>query len=53
VNEVASGSIARRLRNRKGKDVVVVTKPIKRVKKQMFGPNRRPSKVKVPSQKKK
>jgi hypothetical protein len=57
VSEVASGSIARRLRNRKGKeaDVVadVVTKATKSGKKKMIGPSRKPSKVEVASQKKK
>jgi hypothetical protein len=57
MKEVASGSIARRLRNRKGNegDVVVdaVTKGTKSGKKPMVGPNRKPSKVEVPSQKKK
>jgi hypothetical protein len=52
VNEVASGSIARRLRHRKGKNADVVAKPTKSVKRDMIGPNRRSSKVEVPSQKK-
>jgi hypothetical protein len=57
VHEVANGSIARRLRNRKGKeaDVVseVVTTATKSSKKKMVGPTRKPSKVEIPSQKKK
>jgi hypothetical protein len=53
VNEVASGSIARRLRHRKGKNADVVAKPTKSVKRDMIGPNRKPSQVEVPSQKKK
>jgi hypothetical protein len=57
VNEVASGSIARRLRNRKGNegDVVAdaVTKGTKSGKNPMVGPNRKASKVEVPSQRKK
>jgi hypothetical protein len=53
VNEVASGSIAKRLRNRKGEDVDVVTNTTKPIKKKMVGPNRRPSKVEVPTKKQK
>ncbi|KAK2392363.1 hypothetical protein QL285_065733 [Trifolium repens] len=57
VSEVASGSIARRLRNRKGKnaDVVetVVTKATPSKKKKMVGPSRKASKVEIASEKKK
>ncbi|WJX38808.1 hypothetical protein P8452_26431 [Trifolium repens] len=57
VSEVASGSIARRLRNRKGKntDVMaeVVTKATPSKKKKMIGPSRKPSKVEIASEKKK
>ncbi|KAK2449275.1 hypothetical protein QL285_008484 [Trifolium repens] len=57
VSEVASGSIARRLRNRKGKEADVVddtvTKATPSKKKMMIGPSRKPSKVEIASQKKK
>ncbi|KAK2422367.1 hypothetical protein QL285_032907 [Trifolium repens] len=57
VREVAGGSIARRLRNRKGKyaDVVekVVTKATPSKKNKMIGPSRKPSKVEIASEKKK
>ncbi|KAK2367659.1 hypothetical protein QL285_080922 [Trifolium repens] len=57
VSEVAGGSIARRLRNRKGKDTEVVdevvTKATPSKKKKMIGPSRKPSKVEIASQKKK
>ncbi|KAK2404631.1 hypothetical protein QL285_053950 [Trifolium repens] len=57
VSEVASGSIARRLRNRKGKDAdvveTVVTKATPSKKKKMIGPSRKASKVEIASEKKK
>ncbi|KAK2361264.1 hypothetical protein QL285_086431 [Trifolium repens] len=57
VSEVASGSIARRLRNRKGKDADVVetavTKATPSKKKKMVGPSRKASKVEIASEKKK
>ncbi|KAK2424108.1 hypothetical protein QL285_034504 [Trifolium repens] len=57
VSEVAGGSIARRLRNRKGKDadvvVEVVAKATPSKKKKMIGPSRKPSKVEIASEKKK
>ncbi|WJX45420.1 hypothetical protein P8452_32302 [Trifolium repens] len=57
VREVASGSIARRLRNRKGKEADVVddtvTKATPSKKKKMIGPSRKPSKVEIASEKKK
>ncbi|KAK2357389.1 hypothetical protein QL285_094660 [Trifolium repens] len=57
VSEVASGSIARRLRNRKGKDADVVetavTKATPSKKKKMVGPSRKTSKVEIASEKKK
>ncbi|KAK2381226.1 hypothetical protein QL285_068849 [Trifolium repens] len=57
VSEVASGSIARRLRNRKGKDVdvveTVVTKATPSKKKKMIGPSRKASKVEIAREKKK
>jgi hypothetical protein len=57
VSKVAGGSIARRLRNRKGKDAdvvaEVVTKATPSKKKKMIGPRRKPSKVEIASQKKK
>ncbi|KAK2375043.1 hypothetical protein QL285_075961 [Trifolium repens] len=57
VSEVASGSIARRLRNRKGKDAdvveTVVTKATPSKKKKMVGPSRKASKVEIASEKKK
>ncbi|WJX67698.1 hypothetical protein P8452_52144 [Trifolium repens] len=57
VREVAGGSIARRLRNRKGKDAdvveEVVTKATPSKKKKMIGPSRKPSKVEIASEKKK
>ncbi|KAK2386046.1 hypothetical protein QL285_059986 [Trifolium repens] len=57
VSEVASGNIARRLRNRKGKDAdmvePVVTKATPSKKKKMIGPSRKASKVEIASEKKK
>ncbi|KAK2389364.1 hypothetical protein QL285_062958 [Trifolium repens] len=57
VSEVASGSIARRLRNRKGKDAdvveTVVTKATPSKKKKMIGASRKASKVEIASEKKK
>ncbi|KAK2368384.1 hypothetical protein QL285_081581 [Trifolium repens] len=57
VSEVASGSIARRLRNRKGKDAdvveTVVTKATPSKKKKMIGPSRKASKVEIAREKKK
>ncbi|WJX12963.1 hypothetical protein P8452_03410 [Trifolium repens] len=57
ISEVAGGSIARRLRNRKWKDAdvveEVVTKAIPSKKKKMIGPSRKPSKVEIASEKKK
>ncbi|KAK2451131.1 hypothetical protein QL285_010208 [Trifolium repens] len=57
VREVAGGSIARRLRNRKGKDAdvveEVVTKATPSKKKKIIGPSRKPSKVEIASEKKK
>ncbi|KAK2451875.1 hypothetical protein QL285_010887 [Trifolium repens] len=57
VREVASGSIARRLRNRRMKDADVVeaavTKATPSKKKKMIGPSRKPSKVEIASEKKK
>ncbi|KAK2426527.1 hypothetical protein QL285_025188 [Trifolium repens] len=57
ISEVAGGSIARRLRNRKGKDadvmVEVVAKATPSNKKKMIGPSRKPSKVEIASEKKK
>ncbi|KAK2422769.1 hypothetical protein QL285_033275 [Trifolium repens] len=57
VREVAGGSIARRLSNRKGKDAdvveEVVTKATPSKKKKMIGPSRKPSKVEIASEKKK
>ncbi|KAK2451746.1 hypothetical protein QL285_010775 [Trifolium repens] len=57
VSEVAGGSIARRLRNRKGKEAddvtEVVTKATPSKKKKMIGPSRKPSKVEIASEKKK
>ncbi|KAK2391545.1 hypothetical protein QL285_064991 [Trifolium repens] len=57
VSEVASGSIARRLRNRKGKVVDVVTEVVPKAtpskKKKVIGPSRKPSKVEIASEKKK
>ncbi|WJX77396.1 hypothetical protein P8452_60711 [Trifolium repens] len=57
ISEVAGGSIARRLRNRKGKDadvvVEVVAKATPSKKKKMIGPSRKPSKVEIASEKKK
>ncbi|KAK2435664.1 hypothetical protein QL285_020707 [Trifolium repens] len=57
ISEVAGGSIARRLRNRKGKDAdvveEVVAKAIPSKKKKMIGPSRKPSKVEIASEKKK
>ncbi|KAK2392088.1 hypothetical protein QL285_065486 [Trifolium repens] len=57
VSEVAGDSIARRLRNRKGKDadvvVEVVAKATPSKKKKVIGPSRKPSKVEIASEKKK
>ncbi|KAK2430104.1 hypothetical protein QL285_028478 [Trifolium repens] len=57
VREVAGGSIARRLRNRKGKDADVVAEVVSKAtptkKKKMIGPSRKPSKVEIASEKKK
>ncbi|KAK2454105.1 hypothetical protein QL285_001700 [Trifolium repens] len=57
VSEVAGGSIARRLRNRKGKDADVVAEVVAKEtpskKKKMIGPSRKPSKVEIASEKKK
>ncbi|KAK2400381.1 hypothetical protein QL285_050091 [Trifolium repens] len=57
VSEVASGSIARRLRNRKGKVADVVTEVVPKAtpskKKKVIGPSRKPSKVEIASEKKK
>ncbi|KAK2391770.1 hypothetical protein QL285_065199 [Trifolium repens] len=57
ISEVASGSIARRLRNRKGKDADVVADAVIKAtpskKKKMIGPSRSASKVEIASQKKK
>ncbi|KAK2445198.1 hypothetical protein QL285_016158 [Trifolium repens] len=57
ISEVAGGSIARRLRNRKGKDAdvvaEVVTKATPSKKKKMIGPSGKPSKVEIASEKKK
>ncbi|KAK2386424.1 hypothetical protein QL285_060323 [Trifolium repens] len=57
VSEVASGSIARRLRTRKGKAADVVTEVVPKAtpskKKKMIGPSRKPSKVEIASEKKK
>ncbi|KAK2392994.1 hypothetical protein QL285_054978 [Trifolium repens] len=57
VNEVVGGSIARRLRNRKGKEADVVTEVVTKAtpskKKKMIGPSRKPSKVEIASEKKK
>ncbi|KAK2450104.1 hypothetical protein QL285_009240 [Trifolium repens] len=57
VSEMASGSIARRLRKRKGKDadvvVEVVAKATPSKKKKMIGPSRKPSKVEIASEKNK
>ncbi|KAK2358581.1 hypothetical protein QL285_013532 [Trifolium repens] len=57
VSEVAGGSIARRLRNRKGKDADVVVEVVAKVtpskKKKVIGPSRKPSKVEIASEKKK
>ncbi|KAK2415555.1 hypothetical protein QL285_038027 [Trifolium repens] len=57
ISEVAGGSIARRLRNRKGNDadvvVEVVAKATPSKKKKMIGPSRKPSKVEIASEKKK
>ncbi|KAK2415657.1 hypothetical protein QL285_038119 [Trifolium repens] len=57
VSEVASGSIARRLRNRKGKAADVVTEVVPKAtpskKKKVIGPSRKPSKVEIASEKKK
>ncbi|KAK2445369.1 hypothetical protein QL285_016309 [Trifolium repens] len=57
VREVAGGSIARRLRNRKGKDADVVEEVVAKAtpskKKKMIGPSRKPSKVEIASEKKK
>ncbi|WJX89413.1 hypothetical protein P8452_71414 [Trifolium repens] len=57
ISEVAGGSIAKRLRNRKGKDadvvVEVVAKATPSKKKKMIGPSRKPSKVEIASEKKK
>jgi hypothetical protein len=50
--DTTTGSIARRLRQRKRKETEVVPETTKSTKKNMVGPNRRPSKVEVPSQKK-
>ncbi|KAK2385433.1 hypothetical protein QL285_072672 [Trifolium repens] len=56
-SEVAGGSIARRLRNRKGKDADVVVEVVARAtpskKKKVIGPSRKPSKVEIASEKKK
>ncbi|KAK2436082.1 hypothetical protein QL285_021096 [Trifolium repens] len=57
VSEVAGGGIARRLRNRKGKESDVVTEVVIKAtpskKKKMIGPSRKPSKVEIASEKKK
>ncbi|KAK2421454.1 hypothetical protein QL285_032080 [Trifolium repens] len=57
VSEVASGSIARRLRSRKGKAADVVTEVVPKAtpskKKKMIDPSRKPSKVEIASEKKK
>ncbi|KAK2436691.1 hypothetical protein QL285_021664 [Trifolium repens] len=57
VREVAGVGIARRLRNRKGKEadvvVEVVAKATPSKKKKMIGPSRKPSKVEIASEKKK
>ncbi|KAK2451819.1 hypothetical protein QL285_010835 [Trifolium repens] len=57
ISEVAGGSIAKRLRNRKGKDVDVVVEVVAKAtpskKKKMIGPSRKPSKVEIASEKKK
>ncbi|KAK2402624.1 hypothetical protein QL285_052125 [Trifolium repens] len=57
ISEVASGSIARRLRNRKGKAADVVTEVVPKAtpskKKKVIGPSRKPSKVEIASEKKK
>ncbi|KAK2352930.1 hypothetical protein QL285_090623 [Trifolium repens] len=57
VSEVASGSIARRLRNRKRKAADVVTEVVPKAtpskKKKMIGPSRKPSKVEIAIEKKK
>ncbi|KAK2451004.1 hypothetical protein QL285_010094 [Trifolium repens] len=57
VSEVASGSIARRLRNRKGKAADVVTEVVPKAtpskKKKVIGPSRKPIKVEIASEKKK
>ncbi|KAK2435286.1 hypothetical protein QL285_020359 [Trifolium repens] len=57
ISEVAGGSIARRLRNRKGKDADVVEEVVAKAtpskKKKMIGPSRKPSKVEIASEKKK
>ncbi|KAK2416467.1 hypothetical protein QL285_038861 [Trifolium repens] len=57
ISEVASGSIARRLRNRKGKDADVVEEVVAKAtpskKKKIIGPSRKPSKVEIASEKKK
>ncbi|KAK2388742.1 hypothetical protein QL285_062388 [Trifolium repens] len=57
VSEVASGSIARRLRNRKGKNTDVMAEDVIKAtpskKKKMIGPSRKPSKVEIASEKKK
>ncbi|WJX76433.1 hypothetical protein P8452_59852 [Trifolium repens] len=55
VSEVAGGSIARRLRNRKGKDADVVAEVVPKAtpskKKKMIGPSRKASKVEIVSKK--
>ncbi|KAK2417090.1 hypothetical protein QL285_039429 [Trifolium repens] len=57
ISEVAGGSIARRLRNRKGKDADVVEEVVAKAtpskKKKMIGPSRKPSKVEIVREKKK
>ncbi|KAK2397797.1 hypothetical protein QL285_059337 [Trifolium repens] len=57
VREVANGSIARRLRNRKGKNTDVMAEDVIKAtpskKKKMIGPSRKPSKVEIASEKKK
>ncbi|KAK2427084.1 hypothetical protein QL285_025686 [Trifolium repens] len=55
-SEVAGSSIARRLRNRKGKDVDVIAEVVSKTtpsrKKKMIGPSRKASKVEISSKKK-
>ncbi|KAK2436585.1 hypothetical protein QL285_021571 [Trifolium repens] len=58
VSEVVGGSIARRLRNRKGNDADVVAEAVTKAtpskkKKKMIGPSRKPSKVEIAREKKK